>query len=72
MASEMRKETEHYGYRYEFVEIIGKKIFAVYNITCKNKRLVSGFENENDAKRECRYLEKLNFGGYEPWKARNG
>ena len=30
MTSEFKKETEHYGYRYEFVESVGKEIFVVY------------------------------------------
>ena len=51
------KVTAHYGCRKEC------SIFFVYNISTQKEKLVSAFEKESRAKQECKYLEKLNYGG---------
>lgn len=56
--------TEHYGYCYERVG--GDNLYVVYNIqNGKPDRVISGFQTRSLARRECRYLEKLNAPKFE-------
>ena len=57
MSNEIVMVTEHYGYKKQPTE----NVFAVYKISGKQKRIVSAFAKERSARRECLYLEKLNY-----------
>lgn len=70
--NEFKKVTAHYGYQYEFMESVGKEIFAVYSIFDGDKRFVGGYDKEEDAEQGCRYNEKLDSRRYEPWNVRSG
>ena len=60
------KVTEHYGYRKHKSPINGE-VFVVCSLG-RPQESVSGFEKESRAKKECIYLEKLNYGGKEDVK----
>lgn len=46
--------TEHYGYS-------NHGVFVVYDFSRKHGA-IAAFKEESQARRECRYLEKLNYG----------
>ena len=54
------KVTEHYGYYYKSLECYGYdgKYYVIYRGTHQ----ISAFRNKKYAIKECKYLEKLNFG----------
>lgn len=65
------KVTDHYGYYYQSFEDYDGKFYIIYRI---NGRFlgeyalcyeVTAMRNKEDAIKECKYLEKLNFGGNE-------
>lgn len=58
------KFTAHYGYRKEKLPVFfNKEAFSVYCLACKHEVRVGAFVDENTAKKECEWLEKLNYGG---------
>lgn len=64
MATEFVKVTEHFGYR-KLNDPLRGQVFAVYCLARKQKEAASVFLKESHARRECRYLEKLNYGSAE-------
>lgn len=64
MATEFVKVTEHFGYR-KLNDPLHGEVFAVYCLARKQKEPSCSFVKEYLARKECRYLEKLNYGGAE-------
>jgi hypothetical protein len=67
MPTEFVKVTEHFGYR-KLNDPLRGHVFAVYRLTRKQKEPCSAFVKEAIARRECRFLEILNYGGAEDGK----
>lgn len=67
MATEFVKVTEHFGYR-KLNDPLRGEVFAVYRLGRKQKEPSCAFVKEALARRECRYLERLNYGGAEDGK----
>lgn len=64
MATEFVKVTEHFGYRKQNTPL-HEQVFVVYRLARKKKEPSCAFIKEARARKECRYLEKLNYGGAE-------
>lgn len=64
MPGEPVRETKHYGYRKEKLPelFFDKDVYVIYNLSEKKWR-VGAYVDEKVAKKECRYLETLNYGG---------
>ena len=63
-SEELIRVTDHYGYRKEWLPFYtGKIVFTVYNLAEEAPMLVAAFVDETIVKKECRWLEKMNYGG---------
>ena len=62
MATKFVNETKHYGYQKEYLEQCRGEYFVIYKKHRKNVKITARIE-EREAKKTCRYLEALNYGG---------